>query len=49
MSTWRQDKGQRACVAAFVDAIEKGGAAPIPFEELMEVSRIAIEAAELAR
>ena len=49
MSTWRQDKGQRACVAAFVDAIENGGAAPIPFEELMEVSRIAIEAAELAR
>jgi len=49
MSTWRQDKGQHACVAAFVDAIENGGAAPIPFEELIEVSRIAIEAAELAR
>jgi predicted dehydrogenase/threonine dehydrogenase-like Zn-dependent dehydrogenase len=46
MKTWRQDKGQQACVAAFIDGIEKGGAAPIAFEELAEVSRIAIEAAE---
>jgi len=36
---WRQDKGQRACAAAFVEAVRQGGPAPIPFEELLEVSR----------
>jgi predicted dehydrogenase len=49
MTTLRQDKGQRGCAAAFIEAIEKGRAAPIAFEELAEVSRVAIEAAELVR
>ena len=39
---WRQDKGQKACAAAFVAALEAGGPAPIPFDELLEVSRITI-------
>jgi predicted dehydrogenase len=42
---WRQNKGQEACVAAFVEAIRKGDASPIPFEELMEVSRVTIDIA----
>jgi predicted dehydrogenase len=46
---WRQDKGQDACAAAFVAAIEKGEASPIPFEELHEVARVTIEAADLLR
>jgi predicted dehydrogenase/threonine dehydrogenase-like Zn-dependent dehydrogenase len=46
---WRQDKGQRACVAAFVDAIRRGAAAPIALEELLEVSRVTLTLAELAR
>ncbi|MGE5466097.1 MAG: bi-domain-containing oxidoreductase [Ignavibacteria bacterium] len=46
MRLWRQDKGQRDCAAAFVQAVAEGGPAPIPFEELMEVSRISIELAE---
>ena len=46
MSLWQQDKGQKACVAAFIKAVEQGGEAPIPFEELMEVSRVTIEIAE---
>ncbi len=46
MRLWRQDKGQNGCAAAFVKAIEAGGVAPIPFEELIEVSRISIEIAE---
>ena len=52
MRLWRQDKGQRACAAAFLAAVGGGAgaaAAPIPFEELIEVSRVAIEAAEKAR
>jgi predicted dehydrogenase/threonine dehydrogenase-like Zn-dependent dehydrogenase len=42
---WRQDKGQAACAAAFVKAVKNGEAAPIPVEEIFEVSRAAIEAA----
>jgi predicted dehydrogenase/threonine dehydrogenase-like Zn-dependent dehydrogenase len=40
---WRQDKGQTACAAAFVDAIRTGTESPIPFEEIVEVSRVSIE------
>jgi predicted dehydrogenase/threonine dehydrogenase-like Zn-dependent dehydrogenase len=39
---WRQDKGQTACAAAFMMAVTHGGPAPIPFEELVEVSRVTI-------
>jgi len=46
MNLWRQDKGQKACAAAFVQAVEQGLAAPIPFEELLEVSRVSIEIAK---
>jgi predicted dehydrogenase/threonine dehydrogenase-like Zn-dependent dehydrogenase len=45
MNLWRQDKGQKACAAAFIQAIKEGGAAPIPFEEILEVSRVTIELA----
>lgn len=40
---WRQDKGQAACVEAFVAAVAKGGPAPIPLDEVIEVSRHTIE------
>lgn len=40
---WRQDKGQAACCKAFIDAIQHGGPSPIPFDELMEVSRACVE------
>jgi predicted dehydrogenase/threonine dehydrogenase-like Zn-dependent dehydrogenase len=50
MQLWRQDKGQAACAAAFVDAVKAGdGAAPIPFDELVEVGRATIEIAESLR
>ncbi|MCB2262355.1 MAG: hypothetical protein LGR52_05355 [Candidatus Thiosymbion ectosymbiont of Robbea hypermnestra] len=42
----RQDKGQRACAAAFVTALREGGPTPIPVEELLEVSRVSIELAD---
>lgn len=42
---WQQDKGHNACVAAFINAIKQGGDAPIPFEEIVEVSKICIELA----
>ena len=49
MNLWRQDKGQGACAAAFVNALRDGRAAPIDFDELIEVSRITIEAAQSLR
>lgn len=42
MNLWSQDKGQKACAAAFVNAISNGGTAPIPFAEIVEVSRVSI-------
>ena len=35
----KQDKGHRAGVKAFVDAINGGGESPIPFDEIVEVMR----------
>ncbi|PTR02779.1 threonine dehydrogenase-like Zn-dependent dehydrogenase [Nitrosomonas nitrosa] len=42
MNLWSQDKGQRACAEAFVKAINEGGLSPIPFTEIVEVSRMSI-------
>jgi predicted dehydrogenase/threonine dehydrogenase-like Zn-dependent dehydrogenase len=39
MRLWRQDKGQRACAAAFIEAIRSGGQSPIAYDEIIEVSR----------
>jgi predicted dehydrogenase len=47
MNLWRQDKGQRGCAAGFVQAVKAGGDAPIPFEEIIEVSRVTLELAEI--
>jgi predicted dehydrogenase len=49
MGLWRQDKGQAACAKVFVDAIRTGREAPIPISEIIEVSRVAIEAQEALR
>jgi predicted dehydrogenase/NADPH:quinone reductase-like Zn-dependent oxidoreductase len=48
MNLWRQDKGQRACAAAFVAAVNENGPSPIPLEELFEVSRITLQIAAAA-
>ena len=39
-----QDKGQQACCAAFLKAIETGGAPPIPASEIFEVQRWLLQA-----
>jgi predicted dehydrogenase len=48
MNLWKQDKGQNACAAAFLQAVEKGEPA-IPADEIFEVARVTIEVAELLR
>jgi predicted dehydrogenase/threonine dehydrogenase-like Zn-dependent dehydrogenase len=49
MNLWKQDKGQGACAAAFLGAIESGQACPIAPEEIFEVARVTIEVAEQLR
>jgi predicted dehydrogenase/threonine dehydrogenase-like Zn-dependent dehydrogenase len=45
----RMDKGHESEIQAWVQATRGGGPAPIPLDELFEVSRWSIRAAELAR
>jgi len=49
MKLMKQDKGQAACAKAFVDSIKSGKPSPIPYEEVMESSRVSIEVAESLR
>jgi predicted dehydrogenase/threonine dehydrogenase-like Zn-dependent dehydrogenase len=45
MNLWHQDKGQKACAAVYVQAVKEGAPTPIPFDEIVEVSRVSIQAA----
>ena len=49
MHVWRQDKGQKAEVAAFMKAVQDGEPSPIRFEELIEVTRVSFEIMQVAR
>ena len=44
MKLWKQNKGQSDCVKEFLNAIKGGNPSPIPIEEIIEVSRVTIEA-----
>lgn len=46
MKLWRQDKGQAACVAAFVEAVVAGGVEPISYAELIEVAEVTFDAVD---
>jgi predicted dehydrogenase len=43
MDLWSQDKGNAACVAAFVDAIRQGECSPILWNELVEVTQVTFD------
>jgi len=49
MKLFKQDKGQKICAKAFIDSISNGSEAPIPYEEVMESSRVSIEVANALR
>jgi len=49
MKLFKQDKGQKACTKAFINSINNGSEAPIPYEEVMESSRVSIEVANALR
>ena len=44
-SCWTQDKGQRACVTAFLNSLKVNGPPPIPEDEIFEVMRGSFDAA----
>lgn len=46
MRLWRQDKGNEACIAAFVEAVREGKTSPIPISELVEVTRVTFDIAD---
>lgn len=45
-STFTQDKGHKNCASAFVEAVNSGAQSPIPYDDLMEVSKLSIEMAD---
>ncbi len=45
MNLWKQDKGQANSAKAFLDTVRTDGPCPIPANELFEVARVTIEAA----
>ncbi|MDB4058058.1 bi-domain-containing oxidoreductase [Candidatus Thioglobus sp.] len=49
MKLFKQDKGQKACAKAFIESIANGRECPIPYNEIMESSRVSIEIANLLR
>ncbi len=40
---WRQDKGQKACAAAFLQAVSNGEQTPIAAAEIFEVARVTLQ------
>ncbi len=44
---WRQDKGHFGEITAFIKAIQTGGASPIPFPELIEVTEASFQVVDL--
>lgn len=49
LNTWKQDKGQEACVKAFLDSIKSGAASPISYDEIIDVAEVSLEAVEQIR
>jgi predicted dehydrogenase len=49
MKLLKQDKGQKACVKAFVNSISEGQHTPISYAEIIESSRVSIKVANVLR
>jgi predicted dehydrogenase len=47
--TWRQDKGHRAEIAAFIKAVGENAPSLIPFDEIVNVTRASFAAVESAK
>jgi predicted dehydrogenase/threonine dehydrogenase-like Zn-dependent dehydrogenase len=49
MKSFKQDKGQKACVVAFLESIRTGKPSPISYSEIIEVSETSIKVAKNLR
>ena len=49
LNLWKQDKGQTACSAAFIESIKQAKPAPISADELFEVAKVTIDIANQLR
>ncbi|HEX7517215.1 MAG TPA: bi-domain-containing oxidoreductase [Chthoniobacterales bacterium] len=49
MNLWSQDKGHKAEMEALIAAIQTGKASPIPFDEIVEVTRASFDLVEQIR
>ena len=49
LNLWRQDKGNTQSVVAFLDAIRRSGSLPIPFDEMVEATRVSLEITQQLR
>lgn len=47
--TWRQDKGHRAELKTFIEQVASGGAPPIPFEQIVNVTQASFAAVKSAK
>ena len=43
MNLWKQDKGHNKEIELFVNAIKKGRPSPIPYDEIVEVTKITLD------
>ena len=49
MNLWSQDKGHKAEMAAWINSIRQGQPVPIPFQEIVEVTRAIFSIVEQAQ
>jgi predicted dehydrogenase len=43
LKLWKQDKGQRNCVADFVSSISEGKRSPIPLEQIFDIASVTLD------
>ena len=43
LKLWNQDKGHKAEVSSFINAVKNGNKSPISFDEIKEVTKATIE------
>ena len=48
-SLWKQDKGQNACAASFVNSLKGDHGAPIPLNEILDITQLSIDVAKVVR
>ncbi len=48
MNLWRQDKGHKESIRRFLEAVENREKPPIPFEEILEITKVTFDRVKCA-